>query len=179
MNRIGYDKTDSTQKTIQNTRFANYMLSSYFNESITEKEIHFVSQQPTMLLNGNANGHGLNGNIVEQDSYLTIKTEQERPLEKLQLFQRPFTTVPYLGRGSCDPVLEAQLLQGETVADKKSVSTIMDKSFMGYSLYPTDNEMKERVSNGNYNFDVVGIPTRDITDDPNFRNIHRPTDNSY
>jgi hypothetical protein len=39
------------------------------------------------------------------------------------------------------------LQQGEIVSDKKSVSTIMDKSFMNYSLYPTDDKMQDHVKN--------------------------------
>ena len=61
--------------------------------------------------------------------------------------QRPFLTVPYLGRGSVDPVLELQIKEGEPMGEKKSVSTIMSQSFMGYTLYPTDSNMEERVSN--------------------------------
>ena len=61
--------------------------------------------------------------------------------------QRPFLTVPYLGRGSVDPALELQMKEGEPMGEKKSVSTVMSQSFMGYTLYPTDNNMEERVSN--------------------------------
>jgi hypothetical protein len=81
---------------------------------------------------------------------LLINPDNERPLEKLQLNQRPFSTVPYLGRGSCDSSIESQLLQGENVNDKKSVSTIMDKSFLSYTMYPVDSKMQEHVSNPKY-----------------------------
>jgi hypothetical protein len=120
--RIGADRTDNTQRTLQNTRFANHMLSSYFNESISSENIEFASKQPTMLISGLARGDGLNGKVVDYDSLLLIKTTQDRPQEKLQLMQRPFLTVPYLGRGSCNPDTESQLLQGESTWDKKGVS---------------------------------------------------------
>ena len=145
--RIGADRTDNTQKTLQNTRFANHMLSSYFNETISSDNIDFASQQPTMMVSGLARGDGLNGKIVDYDSMLLIKTTQDRPLEKLQLMQRPYVTVPYLGRGSCNPDTESQLLQGEGNWDKKSVSTVMDKSFMPYSMYILDNDMETHVKN--------------------------------
>jgi hypothetical protein len=92
-------------------------------------------------------GTGIASSVIDVNSMLTLKTEQERPLEKLMLYPRPFLTVPYLGRGSCDPTLESQLQQGEIVSDKKSVSTIMEKSFSNYSMYPTDTHMEERVKN--------------------------------
>jgi hypothetical protein len=166
--RIGLDQVDNTQRNLQNTRFATHMLSNYFSETIPKNDIAFASNQPTMVLNGVANGQGLNGNIIDYDSLLTIRTDQERPLDKLQLNPRPFVTVPYLGRGSCNPDLESQLLQGESVFEKKGVSTIMDKSFMKYTMYPDmqgsaihSNMVEESALDG---WVRGGIPTRDIND---------------
>jgi hypothetical protein len=142
MSRLGADPTDQTQRTVSNTRFANYSLSNYFSQIPSAGHVQFAIQQPTMNYSGIAYGSGLTGSLVDTDSLLTIKADQERPLEKLQLFSRPFATVPYLGRGSCDPAIESQLQQGELVHDKKSVSTIMEKSFGAYSLYPLDDQMQ-------------------------------------
>lgn len=145
LNRIGSDSVDNTQINVQNTKFANYMLSSYFSETLTDDTINFVSQQPTMNVYGLVGGNGLNGHIVDNDSDLIINVGQERPLEKLQLMPRPFLTVPYLGRGSAETNLESKLLQGENIYEKKSVSTIMDKSFMPYTtLYPTESQENRR-----------------------------------
>jgi hypothetical protein len=145
LGRIGADRTDNTQRTLQNTRFTNHMLSSYFSEVIPSESVDFVSQQPTMHLSGIANGDGLNGTIVDYDSLLMIKKQQDRPLEKLQLMQRPFITVPYLGRGSVNPDIESQMLQGESTWEKKGVSTIMDKSFMPYTTFILDQDMERHV----------------------------------
>jgi len=150
MGNLGQDLPDQTQRNMYNTRFANYTLSNYNGEILSDNHVQFAISQPTVNFNALAFGSGLNGSIVDTDSLLTIKNEQERPLEKTQLFERPFLTVPYLGRGSCDPTLESQLLQGELVSDKKSVSTIMEKSFAKYALYPTDDKMEERVKNPAY-----------------------------
>ena len=54
-------------------------------------------------------------------------------------------TVPYLGRGSAETNLESRLQQGENIYEKKSVSTVMDKSFMPYmTLYPTQGQEDQR-----------------------------------
>ena len=93
-----------------------------------------------------------------------------RSLEKVQLMERPFRTVPYLGKGSCDTSLESQLQQGEIVNDRKSVSTIMEKSFSKYSLYPNINNSETN------NTDIVndyvlngwvrgGMATRELPSD--------------
>ena len=86
--RITNDTTDNTQRNLQNTKYANYSISSYFGESITTDNIKFATQQPNVMINGTTYGTGLNGHIVDFDSLLNIKKEQERPLEKLSLNQR-------------------------------------------------------------------------------------------
>ena len=146
MNRIGTDNIDGTQNNIINKKFANYMLSSYFSETLNDDTINFVSQQPTMNINGLAvGGKGLNGHLIDADSDLIINVGQERPLEKLQLMPRQFLTIPFLGKGSVSTDIESQLQQGENIYEKKSVSTIMDKNFTPYmTLYPTKAQEDRR-----------------------------------
>ena len=144
--RIGADSTDQSQRNGANTHYANYMLTDHFSSTLSDHHVQFAMQQPTMNFNGLANGNGIHNAAVDKESVLKLKPTEDRPLEKLQLFSRPFVTVPYLGRGSCDPALESQLQQGEPVTEKKSVSTIMEKSFGAYSLYPTDSKMENQVN---------------------------------
>jgi hypothetical protein len=182
MDRIGNDVTDRSQVNVYNTRFANYTLSNYFSDNLSTSHVQFALEQPTMTFKDVVHGHGLNGQAVDVDSALLIKVGQERPIEKLQLMERPFRTVPYLGRGSCDPTLESQILQGENISDKKSVSTIMEKSFAQYSLYPTDSKMEERVNNPAFTVQEAaldgwlrgGATTRDMSMDPKMKQNNRP-----
>jgi len=160
MGRIHNDSTDQSQKNVFNTRFANYMLSDYFSTQSNHESVNFATNQPNIMMSGTALGHGINGSVVDTESLLKMKGDNERPLEKLQLVQRPFLTVPYLGRGSCDPTLESQLIQGELVRDHKSVTTVMDKSFQPYTFYPTDSNMEEHVQNFALNDWRMGIDTR-------------------
>ena len=183
MARLGQDSTDQTQRTVSNTRFANYTLSNYFSQNLSNDHVNFALPQQTMNFSGHAYGSGLSGVAVDVDSLLNLKKEDERPLEKLQLFERPFLTVPYLGRGSCDPSLESQLQQGELVSDKKSVSTIMEKSFAKYALYPTDDKMNERVQNTAYTVEESalngwtrgGAATREMSGDAALKKNNRPS----
>lgn len=183
MDRIGTDNTDISQKNVYNTRFANYTLSNYFSNITPDSEnVQFATEQPIMMFSGTAAGNGIDGKIVDNESDIFYNSQNEHPDEKLMLNPRPFITIPYLGRGSCDPILESQLLQGEMIHDKKSVSTIMEKSFSNYSLYPIDNEMKDRVENPAKNVEESaldgwirgGLMTRDMINDPNFKNTNRP-----
>ena len=142
LGRIGYDNTDNSQRNIQNKRYADFTTTNYFSEKTTDSHEQFATSQPALLFNG-VSGVGLNGNIIDFDSELRNRSQLERSFDKLQLNVRPFITVPYLGRGSCNPTVESQLLQGETVRDKKSVSTVMEQSFFDSKssikpMYPTE-----------------------------------------
>jgi len=180
--RIGADSTDKTQQNLSNTQYSTYTLTNHFSQNLSDQHVKFAIDQPTMSFNGLTNGNGINATVVDDESVLLLKTEQQRALEKLQLFERPFKTVPYLGRGSCDPALESQLQQGELSSDKKSVSTIMEKSFADYSLYPTDNKMKERINDPSTSVEESaldgwirgGASTREMSNDDVMKNSNRP-----
>jgi hypothetical protein len=135
ISRIGNDATDNSQRTIQNTNYSNYMLSNYYGNN--DSFIAFASETPTMNVNGINGGSSVGATKIDGDSQLHIQNEQGRVGGKIQLSERLFATVPYLGRGSCDPILEAQLQQGDVVSGKKSVSTISEMSYMDYAAqYP-------------------------------------------
>ena len=183
--RIGADAVDDTQRNMENNRYSSYVLSNFHNFSDptqSSQYVNFATQQPNVMFSGVSNGRGLGGSLVDVDSDLVIKTEQERSLEKLSLAQRPFLTIPYLGRGSCDPLLEAQILQGEISQDKKSVSTIMSKSFMDYTQYPLDSEMQKRASDASNKIEEAalagwirgGVQTRELAHDGEFGKQARP-----
>lgn len=179
MARIGADAADNTQRNLSNTRFAGYMLSNYFAEPSAGSHVDFATQQPTISFS-NRSGNGISGQLVDTDSYLTIKRENARSLEKLSLSQRPFLTVPYLGKGSCDPLLESQMVQGENCRGKKSVSTIMTKNFMDHHMYPVDDEMSKKMGDGTIQEAALdgwvrgGVLTREMSKDGAFAKQTRP-----
>lgn len=143
MGGLKSDMTDQTQQNIQNTRFGSYSLSNYFSDSSTDRQIQFATQQPGLFVN---NG-GVAGAVIDVESNLFNKIETTRAAEKLQLFERPFKTVPYLGRGGGDPTLEAQLQQGEMVRDLKSVSTVSESTYMVPSQYPMRDDLRSQITN--------------------------------
>lgn len=146
--RIGNDFTDYSQSNIQNTTQANYMLSNFNNN--TEQHVQFALNQPTVNYNGINGGSSVGSSNIDVDSHLLIKKDQGRNFERIQLFERPFLTVPYLGRGSCDPVVESNLLQGDMISSKKSVSTISETTYIDYKNYPMMDEIKSTITNPKY-----------------------------
>lgn len=146
--RLGSDPVDMTRKDLDNTRQANYMLGGFGNNSLgTPSDLHvkFATNQPAVMFNGVTNGNGLNSEVVDYESFLRLKGGQERPLEKLQLFERPFRTIPFLGRGGGNPVIESRLLQGEPTIEPRSTSSAMEQSHLGNAFYPTDDNMEQKV----------------------------------
>lgn len=141
--RIENDSGTQTQHVLQNDRYSGYTTTNYFSDNSGETNIKFATSQPAIVPVGTV-GSGVGGNNVEGESLLLLNTEQERALGRLNLMERQFLTVPYLGRGSADPVLELQLREGEPMGEKKSVSTVMAQSFMGYTLHPSSKEMDDK-----------------------------------
>jgi hypothetical protein len=171
--RIGTDSADETQRNISNTRYTSYVLDNYLSTVSSSNHVDFATQMQNVNFRGNAGGVGIPGKIIDYDSMLLIKNDQSRAFEKLQLNQRPFLTVPYLGRGSANPDLESQLFQGESVSDKKSLTTVMDKAYIDYAQYPLMDDVKARVTNPNFSVEESalngwirgGIPSRDMSND--------------
>ena len=119
--------------------------------------MRFATLQPTVNFRGNGGGFGLSGSVIDNDSKLSISANQSREFEKLQLFQRPYLTVPYLGKGSNNPDLESELLQGEHTSDKKSIATISALPYIDYSTYPLMDSVKNRMNNPKYSIDEIGL----------------------
>lgn len=163
--RLGGDSACESQRTAQNIRYDSYLHTGFFQQQ-PEEQIRFATSLPAMVPNGLSHGSGLSSAVIDADSSLLIKSAQERNLGRLQLLERPFMTVPYLGRGSCDPTVESQLMQGEAITDKKSVSTIMSQSFMGYTMRPADAKLDQRAMDPKYSVEEAALQgwTRGGTD---------------
>ena len=141
---IRSDSIDQTQTSIQNTKFGEYVVTNNYLENNSQGQIDFAIQQPGFILNNNRAAPFV---IDDESAVLFANQENERPLEKLQLFERPFLTIPYLGRGGGDPTIESQLQQGELIDHRKSVNTVMDKPFINYSEYPLQDDIKSYINN--------------------------------
>ena len=183
--RIGNDSCCVDQNTIQNIQSCNYNLENYFaNDCSMKNPIALATMQPGINYRGGFNV-GAGGCNVDDSSKLLIGTIQTHPRCRIDLFQRPFATVPYLGRGSVDPIMEAQIQQGETITNKRSVTLLGEKSYMKYHSTPLLADVKDRMTNPAYCVEGVasegwirgGVPSRELTRDKDFYTTH--TDSQY
>jgi hypothetical protein len=180
LSRIGNDACTQDQNTIQNIQASNYLLQNYFINDCTMKQpIALATAQPGIMYNGGS-GSGAGGCNIDSSSDLLIGSVQTHPKCRISLFQRPFSTVPYLGRGSVDPILESQIMQGELLTNKRSVNKLSEKSDIKYQITPLIPSVKDRVTNPVYSVEGVasegwvrgGIPSRDLTRDRDFYTAH-------
>ena len=176
MSRIGLDQCSTSQTDLQNVGQANYMLQNYFaSDCSMKKPIDLATTQPGINYNGSFNV-GIGGCNIDQSSQLQIGSIQTHPKCHIDLFQRPFATVPYLGRGSVNPVIESQILQGDNGVNKKSINNLSEKSYIKYYQTPLLPSVKEQMTNPVNSIESVasngwirgGVPSRELTRDKDY-----------
>lgn len=180
MSRLSSDNSCISQNTIQNTESCNYLLQDFKQVDCTmSKAKQLATSQPGIIFNG---GYGVSqgGCNIDDSSNLLIGTVQTKPKTRLDLFQRPFATVPYLGRGSVDPLIESQMIQGESVTSRRSITHIGEKSHLKYRTVPLIPEVKKNIQNVELMIESVadegwvrgGLPSRELTRDAEFYNTN-------
>ena len=126
---------------------------------------------------------GAGGCNVQESSNLLIGSIQTHPKSRIDLFHRPFATVPFLGRGSVDPVLESQIQQGDgPQTAKKTIAQLGEKSYLRYHTTPLLPQISQTVQNPNNLVEGVavngwirgGVPSRELTRDKDFYTTHTP-----
>ena len=176
LTRSGLDDCNISQTDIQNVSSCNYMTQNYFSSDCTmKKPIDLATTQPGIMYNGGYQV-GSGGCNINDSSKLQIGTIQTNPKCRIDLFHRPFATVPYLGRGSVNPVMEAQILQGEQLVNKRSVNNLSEKSYIKYHQTPLLPAVQQRINNPANQIENVasdgwirgGIPSRELTRDTDF-----------
>jgi hypothetical protein len=180
ISRIGYDSCCIDQNTIQNTEACNYMTQNYFASDCSMKNpINLATTQPCIMYNGGY-GSGAGGCNIDNSSKLLIGSIQTHPRCNIDLFQRPFATVPYLGRGSVNPVMESQIQQGEQIVNKRSVNNLSEKSYIKYHQTPLLPAIQQKINNPANQIETDasqgwirgGVPSRELTRDSDYYNKH-------
>jgi len=180
LTHLGTDSCCVDQDTIQNVSACKYMTQNYFASDCSMKTpIELATSQPGIMYNGGFNS-GAGGCNINDSSKLQIGTIQTHPRCRIDLFQRPFATVPYLGRGSVNPVMEAQIQQGEQLVNKRSVNNLSEKSYIKYHQTPLLPAVKARMENSSNQIENDasqgwirgGVPSRELTRDADYFNKH-------
>lgn len=179
MSRIGLDDCNISQTDIQNVASCNYLTQNFFASDCSMKNpIALATAQPGIMYNGGYNS-GAGGCNIDSSSKLLIGSIQTHPKCHIDLFQRPFVTVPYLGRGSVNPLMESQIQQGEQMLNKRSINNLSEKSYIKYHQTPLLPAIQQRLSDSSKNENDSssgwirgGVPSRELTRDKDYFNNH-------
>ena len=172
--RLGVDSCVIDQISLQNTQSCNYQLQNYFlSECSMKQPIEFATSQPAINYKG---GHlGAGGCNIDVNSHLLLGAIQTNPRSKVELYQRPYSTVPYLGKGSADSVDESRIQQGERDTNRRSVNRLSEQTYMNYTITPLLSSISDRISNPSNsieesaasNWTRGGFASRDVHRDVN------------
>ena len=177
MSRMGDDECNLSQRNVQNAEFGSYPLQNYFIQYCgMKKPIEFATSQPNVFFNGGfGNSCGAGGCNINSDSNLKIGSIQTHPKCRISLYQRPFVTVPYLGRGPHHPLLESKLQQGTYMTNTKSCNATSEISFFHQyeDLVPSLKATIQNPSNlvessAAKGWIRGGLPTRDLVRDQSY-----------
>jgi hypothetical protein len=180
LTRLGSDATDLSTRTVQSAASSNYMLNNFFSQDCNmTRPIEFATSQPNVFFKG-GNQVGAGGCNIDENSDLLIGKINTHPKCKISLLERPFKTVPYLGRGQSNPVLESNIQQGDMVSNKKSVNPSTERSFIPYSNYPLLPHLETSITNPANLVEGVasdgwirgGIPSRELQKDADYITHH-------
>jgi len=178
--RIGLDQCNLSQTDIQNVASCNYQTQNFFAADCSMKNVQdLATTQPGIMYNGGFNS-GAGGCNIDTSSRLQIGSIQTNPRCRIDLFHRPFATVPYLGRGSVNPVMEAQIQQGEQIVNKRSVNNLGEKSYIKYHQTPLLPAVQDNFNNSATKIENDasdgwirgGVPSRELTRDTDYFNKH-------
>jgi hypothetical protein len=179
MSRIGNDLCDQSQRNIQNVGYSNYMVTNYRPDCPMSSAVDFATSQPFVNFTGSKQV-GIGGCNIDQNSSLHL-TELSKPSCKISLHQRTFATVPYLGRGSSNPIMESQLQQGELANNRKTINPSSEVSHLTYRHTPMIPSLKATVTNPVNLVEGVaaegwirgGLPSRGLTRDKDYVKSHK------
>ena len=147
LSRIGDDSCGISERNLQNVSQSNYLLTNFFSQDCAMKRpIEFATTQPNINYTGGYQV-GAGGCNIDTNSDLLIGTINTHPKCRISLYERPFKTVPYLGKGKVNPVLESQIMQGDNYTNRKSVNMLSEQSYMGYSTTPLLPSLEATLNN--------------------------------
>ena len=182
LSRIGDDSCGISQRNVQNTSQSSYLLTNFFSQDCGMKRpIEFATSQPNVNFKGGFQV-GAGGCNIDANSDLLIGTINTNPKCRISLYERPFKTVPFLGRGSSNPVLESHIQQGDMVTNKKSINTTTEQSYIPYMNYPLLPSIENSVTNPANLVEGVasegwvrgGVPSRELQKDKDYKSGHSP-----
>ena len=169
--RLGYDITDASQRAIQNISYSNRTFNTFIPSSPFVSAEEFATSQPNINFSG-SRGLSIGGTNVDENSSLLL-SDLSKFKCKINLSERAYLTVPYLGRGKCDVMVESQIQQGDFANNRKSINPASELCYSQYAQTPMIPELRSNITNSSHiiECDAVegwmrgGLPSRELARD--------------
>jgi hypothetical protein len=156
--RLSNDASYHTQQTIQNTSYHKYNMANY----VPEKSINDIaSQNPSFTMNGYSRGVGLGSNVDMDSELMIINGRNNHNIPLIDLRQRMFITVPYLGRGPMNVDLESTMRLGDTILKRES-DTEVNAHYIQYYDEKQESRVKKAQYIVNSNSERIGLNSKAI-----------------
>ena len=131
-----------TEQTKQSMGPGAYQVSNHYRCDCSIPDV--VDKATSVPLVYFQNGYGVAGCVVDDSSSLRVGKAKNNPKCPIQLFERPYLTVPYMGRGVGDQNLETQLLPGEPTKERRQCNTLSGITIENY-FTPLVDHLRENV----------------------------------
>lgn len=167
--RLGNDNNYMSQDVIQSSSAASYMLDGFVPHSPASNAVEFATNQNHLNFTGGKQV-GIGGFNIDENTTLS-RSSIVKSKCRLSLMERPFATVPFLGRGKQNAAVESQIIQGDLQTTRKSINPSSEVSYLGYSQTPMLSSLKSTISNPSNLVEGVavqgwvrgGVPSREFT----------------
>jgi hypothetical protein len=147
LSNIGNDSYSYTERNKINNKQSDYKLNNLFNTNCgINNDLMKATSMPNVFFTGSTQ-IGPNGCNVDIYSEL-LKGKRKDDATMLQ--QRTFLSVPYLGKGNCNVLMESRIQQGDTFKEKKSEMKLSENTEFLVENYPLDRKLKEKVNDSSH-----------------------------
>jgi hypothetical protein len=124
-NRFKNDACFVATDTAQSTLPGQYQLQNYYDCTCMPRQSMSVAlNQPVTQFKDGYGYVGQRGCLVENDTAFRHGSELTNKKGAITLHERPYLTVPYMGRGVGNPCKESELQEGITTQERKQCNTL-------------------------------------------------------
>ena len=160
-------------RTQQSIGPGNYQVNNHYHcDTLIPNVVKIATNLPAVPFK---NGNDVGANVVDQSTELRIGKTRKYPKCPNQLFSRPYSTVPYMGRGVGDPTTELRMLTGENTHLRRPCDVLSGVT-IPHQFTPLIDHLSENVQNPVHIVEEVaepgwvrgGIPTNLVVRDADY-----------
>jgi hypothetical protein len=125
LTRVRDDRCYNTARDSQSDNSCMYMTTAFKDCDCNAPNVRDIAMnEPTITYRDGYGWTGKDGCNIDADSQMRNASNLTNMRVIQQLYTRPYTTVPYMGRGTTDAELESIMQSGEDTSQKKQCNTL-------------------------------------------------------